>query len=110
MKEIMKENEKAKAPTKQAEKSLTESDKIWEEIKDLPIAMFALPNQFVQQHVVRVEVEPSSLYLKGKSPAVIAGLDEALNTSFDRAGNITKTNMFNVEQAENGFIIVKRNK
>jgi len=96
-----KEVEKAKVPTA--------SDKIWEEIKNLPIAMFALPNQTIQNHVVRVEVEPSSLYLRGKSPAVIAGLDEALNTSFDRAGNTTKTNGFSVEQAEGGFIIVKRN-
>jgi hypothetical protein len=84
-----------------ATKTVTESDRIWEEIQNLPIAMFALPGQVVQQHVKRFLASPDAVYLKLNSPAVIASLEVALADS--------RTNKkYAVEQADGGYIVVKR--
>lgn len=85
-----------------------ESDKIWEEIKDLPIAMFALSNQVVSNHVERIDLDPSVVHLRTKSSAVIASLDDAVNCVMDRAGNVSRTGRYEIEQAEGGFLVVKR--
>ncbi len=80
---------------------VTDSDKIWEEVQNLPIAMFALPAQSVKQHVQRIKVSQDALYLRLNSPAVVASLEEALADS-------RTDNRYSVELAEGGYVIVKR--
>jgi hypothetical protein len=79
---------------------LTESDSIWTEVKDLPIAMFALPSQTVKQHVQRVQASPEALYLVLNSPAVIASLEAALADS--RNGK-----KYTMDLADGGYVIIK---
>ena len=59
-----------------------ESAKIWEEIKDLPINMFGLPNQTVSMHVTPVSIEPSKLYLLIRSSATLPSLEDAIKGKF----------------------------
>lgn len=72
-----------------------ESEKIWEEIKHLPINMFGLPSQFIMQHVTPVTVEPSSLYVTIRSTATLPSLEAAIAPAFT------------VELADK-FVIIKR--
>ncbi len=67
----------------------TISDKIWEEIKDKKIDLFALPNQTVSMYCQPVNVNPSKLYLTYKASSVIAAMEETLGSSYklEHAGN-----------------------
>jgi len=73
----------------------TEAQKIWEEIQDLPILMFGLPDQTVNLHCSPITVEPSSLYLTVRSSATLPSLESAIGSRFT------------VELADK-FVIVKR--
>jgi len=86
---------------KQVDKS--ESEQIWNEIKDLPISMFALPNQTVKQHIVGVPLPGrKDLVVKMLSTAALPSLEESLaNRSY------TKGRKYEVEVAE-GYAIVRR--
>ena len=57
------------------EVKLTEADKLWAEIKDRDIEMFALPSQKVSHHCTPTFVEPSKLYLIARSSAVLPALE-----------------------------------
>lgn len=74
---------------------LSEADKIWNEIKDMPIAMFGLPGQAIFQHVTPVSVEPSALYVTIRSSATLPSLETAIQP------------MFTVELADK-FVIIRR--
>lgn len=53
---------------------------IWDEIRNLPINMYSIPNQKISMHVTPLKGAPNdSLYLKLKSSAVIVGLEAALD-------------------------------
>ncbi len=59
--------------------NMEEADKIWNEIKDKNIDMFALPNQTVKDHIQKLKVPGASgLYVKLVSSAVLASLEVAL--------------------------------
>lgn len=73
----------------------TESGKIWSEIKDKTIEMFALPNQKVHQYCQPKPVDPTKLYLESTATSVLPALEAALGKDY------------NVELA-NRFIIVTR--
>jgi len=60
----------------------SEALKIWMEIKDKPIAMFALPNQAVSQYCVPQVVEPTKLYLLTTATAVLPALEAALSGAY----------------------------
>ena len=60
----------------------TESEKIWNEIKNLPIQMFGLPNQTVVQHCTPVSVDPSRLFLTVKSTSTLPALETTLGSNF----------------------------
>lgn len=60
----------------------TESGKIWKEIKDKSIDMFALPDQKVSDHCVPVTIEPSKLYLRTKSSSVLPSLEVSCGKKF----------------------------
>lgn len=72
-----------------------ESQKIWEEIMNLPIQMFGLPNQFIFQHCTPVTVEPTRLYVTIRSTAALPSLEAAIAPAFQ------------VELADK-FVIIKR--
>lgn len=70
------------APEPVAHAQLSEAEKIWTEIKDRNIEMFALPNQKVKDHCVPVYIEPSRLYLRTKSSAVLPSLEFSCGRDF----------------------------
>lgn len=78
------------------EKTKLESEKIWDEIKDLPIDMFSLPNQKVSDHVVKKPLPGNKLYVTLNSSAVITALEAAVAGRFD------------LEQADKYIIISRR--
>lgn len=60
----------------------TEAGDIWNEIKDKPISMFALPNQRVHMHCHPLAVEPTRLYLLTNSSSVLPSLEGTLGHNF----------------------------
>lgn len=74
---------KPTAPAEEAVKAPpTDSDLIWQEIKNLPIEMFALPDQFVGQYCTPVPVDPTRLYLLLRTSAVLPSLEESVKKNF----------------------------
>ena len=53
-------------------------EKIWQEIKDVQLQLFGLPNQTVQKHCQPQMVEPSRLYVTFSAGAVGPALETAL--------------------------------
>ncbi len=60
----------------------TEAVKIWDEIKNKNILMFALPDQKVHQYCKPVMVEPNRLYLLTTASAVLPSLEHALGPKY----------------------------
>ncbi|MFA5757969.1 MAG: hypothetical protein WC942_01130 [Clostridia bacterium] len=60
----------------------TPAETLWNNIKRLPLEIFALPNQTVENHVTREanmeKVYPETIHLTLKSPAVLPALEETL--------------------------------
>lgn len=73
----------------------TEAEKIWDEIKNRPIEMFGLPDQYVFQHATFVPVEPNTLYVTIRSTATLPSLEAAIAPHFT------------VELADK-FVLIKR--
>lgn len=76
------------------------SDEIWNEIKDLPIEMYALPNQLVREHVKRFKADPNAVFLKLSSSAVIASLEDTLARVRGR--------QYTLERADGGYVVIRR--
>jgi len=57
---------------------MAKSDTLWNEIENLPIEMFSLPNQRVGMHVERLTGTNDEVYLRLKSPAALPGLEATL--------------------------------
>lgn len=72
---MLKEDEKKSAVKTEAQKS-------WEEIKDLPMSMYGLPDQTVKDFCSPVSVEPSALYVKIKYSAVLPALESVVSGKF----------------------------
>lgn len=60
-----------------------ESKKMWEEVKDVQLNMFALPDQKVSQYCQEVTVEPGKLYVLIKVSSVLTALEDALGKKFN---------------------------
>lgn len=60
----------------------TESGKIWSEIKDKSIEMFALPNQKVHQYCQPKPVDPDKLYLVSTATSVLPALELAIGKDY----------------------------
>lgn len=60
----------------------SESSKIWNEIKDKEIFMFALPSQKVSDYCKPVTVEPSKLYLLTTASSVLPSLEAAIGRNY----------------------------
>lgn len=73
----------------------TEPNKIWDEIKDKELEIFALPNQKVKDHAEPLNIPGvEHLYVKLASSAVLASLETCLKD-------------FEFEQTEK-YVIIKR--
>lgn len=86
---------------KNEKNSQTEADLIWEEIKSLPIDVYAVPGR-VDQYVKKIEVPGTDLFAKISSSAVLPALENTLGN-----GHLTRGKRYSVEVGE-GFVIVKR--
>jgi hypothetical protein len=60
----------------------TEAGKIWEEIKDKQIDIFALPNQVVSQYCKPIAIEPTKLYVIPSAPSVLPALETAVGKKY----------------------------
>jgi hypothetical protein len=78
--EIMDAKEPKAEKNKTTEKTI--ADKIWEEIKDRQVNMFALPNQTVSNYCTFTLVEPNKCYLTYQVPAILPALEAALGNSY----------------------------
>lgn len=81
--------------TKVAAPQQTEADKIWSEIKDRKLAMFALNNAKVSDYCRPEKVMPMKCFLVAKASSVLPALEEALGATF-------------VCEAMNKYIVVSR--
>lgn len=79
-----------------AVKLVGDSDKIWNEIKDVKIDIFSLPGQTVKNHCEPLNVDPTKLFVKPKSSAVLPVLEEAIGSKFS------------IELAKNYLIISRK--
>jgi hypothetical protein len=62
---------------------LTQSAKVWEEIKKLEVDLFSLPHQTVEKHLQPVfAVSDNELYLNYKFSAVIPALEEVVKPKY----------------------------
>ena len=69
-------------PVPHAPPAQTEGEKIWNEIKDRTINMFALPDQVVFQHCTFIPIEPSKCYVTIRSTATLPSLEAAIGAGF----------------------------
>lgn len=60
----------------------TEADKIWTEIKNKKIEMFALPDQTVSQYCKPISVDPNKLFLIASAASLLPALEIALGDKF----------------------------
>lgn len=90
-----------KKDDKKEDAVVTESDKIWNEIKGLELGIYSLPDQLVEHHVKRLKVTDDAVHLVLKSTAVLPLLEEVLS-KVKLPGN----KMYQVEQAK--YVIVRK--
>ena len=61
-----------------------ESEKIWDDIKDMKLEMFALPGQLVSNYYKPMVIDPNKLYLTPLTTAssVVSILNELINDKY----------------------------
>jgi hypothetical protein len=79
------------------------TNKLWEKIKDLPMEIFAIPNQTIKDHAKHEDgmddVFPDAVYLTLRSTAAYPALEEALYTAAARNQiKLAKTERFDISQ------------
>lgn len=64
--------------------AISQSEKIWDEIKNLKLEMFALPNQFVHTYYKPMIIDPSKLCLTAltKASSVLPALEIAISPKY----------------------------
>jgi len=77
--------------------------KLWDKIKDLPMDIFALPNQTIKDHAKHEEgmddVFPNAVFLTLRSAAAYPALEEALGIAQARNQvKLAKTEKFELSQ------------
>lgn len=62
----------------------SDADKIWDEIKNLKLEMFALDNQFVHLYYKQVLIDPSKLHLTAltKATSALPALETAVSPKY----------------------------
>jgi hypothetical protein len=94
---------------------VSEADIIWAEIRNLPIDMYSLPNQRVEDHVVRKVGIPDACLLTLRSQAVLPSLEATLavreQTTMVRTAEgdpVSKTHPKYVLEEAEGYVLVRR--
>ena len=99
---------------------VTEADQIWNEIKDLEIEMFALPNQRVKNHVKKLAGTADSVVVSLNSPAALPALEatlsaqkqykEVVSRAMKAEGeNVTEVHpKYEMTESESGYVTIKR--
>lgn len=62
--------------------STTVGEQIWEEIKNKPVSMFALPSKPVSDYVKMMPIEPSRCYIIHTISSFLPALEEALGPNY----------------------------
>jgi hypothetical protein len=62
--------------------AVTDAQKIWAEIQNLPIEMFGLPNQVVRQYCNPVDLVPTMCFLKQSFSSVLPMLELAVGQAY----------------------------
>ncbi|CAB4197046.1 hypothetical protein UFOVP1290_566 [uncultured Caudovirales phage] len=60
----------------------TNADKIWDEIKNLNIDMFALPDQKVHQYCTPIAIDPNKLFLTSSVGSFLTALELILRSKY----------------------------
>ena len=96
------------------------ADQLWDEIKDLPIEMYSLDNQRVQDHVTRKGGTPDSVVLGLRAPAVLPSLEATLKAQKQYKDKVSRAMKaegeivtetfpkYDMEEADGGYVIVRR--
>lgn len=88
----------------------TVAEKIWDKIKNVPIDIFALPNQVVQMHVIRdarlEKAIPDAVHLRLKSAAVLPALEESLGRLSLGKNAVGQSLVFELSQMD-AYTVVK---
>lgn len=104
---MSKEEEKLKLEKEKAEAeriaALGKAGDIWNEIKDIELSLYALPEQKLSAHAQIVDIPGDDLHLKLKSTAVVSALEEALVV----ASKKLKSQTYELEQHTN-YTVVKK--
>jgi hypothetical protein len=79
---MQKKSEKKEETVVKETETETEASKIWSEIKDKDILMFALPGQKVSHYCTPVVVEPTKLYLLVTATSVTPSLETAIGNKY----------------------------
>lgn len=79
----------------------TEGDKIWDEIKNKEVFMFAIPNQIVSDYCEPKPLDPTKCFLSFKVSSFLPALEEAIGANKPES-------KYNCELHGN-FIVVSRN-
>jgi LysM repeat protein len=95
--EFIMTNKLSESEDKVVVQKRNEADVLWDEIKDLSIEVFALPNQKVGNYLKRLN-NPSALFVRASATAVLPALEAALGDSYS------------VEVTETCWIIKRSNK
>ncbi len=61
----------------------TAADAIWEDIKNTPLELFALPGQVVHMFFSPVNIDPEKLYLTVTAPAAFPAMEAALGNKYN---------------------------
>lgn len=64
------------------EKKKTNAEKIWEDIKDKEVNMFALPGQKISNFCSPVQIEPSKVYMTFTVSSFLPALEAALGSFY----------------------------
>lgn len=75
-------NEKNQTPVAPAVPSLSNAEKIWSEIKDKEIFMFALPGKKVSDFCQPVMIDPSRCFLIFRASSVLPSLEEVIGKEY----------------------------
>lgn len=82
-KQIKPKAKVAEAKAETTKVDLTEEERIWDEIKDLEIEMFALPDQKVNKYVKKITIDPSRLFLLASATSVLPALELVVQKKFN---------------------------
>ena len=79
---ILAEQNTTKVKTMEEMLSGTEAGNIWDEIKDKPLQMFALPDQKISHYAAPSMVEPSKCYLRTRASSALPAIEAAVGKNY----------------------------